>query len=150
MELKLKPLSDKLGKEIPFPSYATAGSAAMDLRACIDAPVTIPAGERTMIPCGFAIALPSPDYVALVFARSGLAIKSGIAPANCVGVVDSDYRGEIIVGLLNSSKADYTIQPGDRIAQLAIVPVVQATVNVVEELDETDRGAGGFGSTGKR
>lgn len=149
MELKLKPLSEKLGKDIPFPSYATPGSAAMDLRACIDAPVTIPAGERAMVPCGFAIALPSADYVALVFARSGLAIKSGIAPANCVGVIDSDYRGEVIVGLLNSSKADYTIRPGDRIAQLAIMPVTQAAVAVVDELDETARGAGGFGSTGR-
>lgn len=149
MELIIKPLSPKLGKEIPFPSYATPGSACMDLRACIDEPVVIPAGERKMIPCGFAIALPSPDYVALVFARSGMAIKSGIAPANCVGVVDSDYRGEIIVGLLNSSKEDYTIAPGDRIAQLAIMPVTQATVSVVEELDETERGSGGFGSTGK-
>jgi len=149
MELKLKPLSPKLGKEIPFPAYATAGSACMDLRACIDGPVVIPAGERKMIPCGFAIALPSPDYVALVFARSGMAIKSGIAPANCVGVIDSDYRGEVIVGLLNSSKADYTIAPGDRIAQLAVMPVVQAQVTVTDALDETERGAGGFGSTGK-
>ena len=149
MELKVKALSPKLGKEIPFPAYATPGSAGMDLRACIDEPVTIPAGERGMIPTGLAIALPGPEWVALVYARSGLAIKHGLAPANCVGVIDSDYRGEIVVGLLNSSKEDYTIEPGERVAQLVIMPVTQARVSVVEELDETERGTGGFGSTGR-
>ena len=93
-------------------------------------------------------ALPSADYVALVFARSGLGIKHGIAPANCVGVIDSDYRGEILVGLQNSGDTDYTIQPGDRIAQLMLTPVIQASVTLVDELDDTARGAGGFGSTG--
>ena len=149
MELKIKALSPKLGKEIPFPAYATPGSAGMDLRACIDEPVTIPAGERGMIPTGLAIALPGPEWVALVYARSGLAIKHGLAPANCVGVIDSDYRGEIVAGLLNSSKEDYTIEPGERVAQLVIMPVTQARVSVVEELDETERGTGGFGSTGR-
>ena len=149
MELKIKALSPKIGKEIPFPAYATPGSAGMDLRACIDEPVTIPAGERGMIPTGLAIALPGPEWVALVYARSGLAIKHGLAPANCVGVIDSDYRGEIVVGLLNSSKEDYTIEPGERVAQLVIMPVTQARVSVVEELDETERGTGGFGSTGR-
>lgn len=149
MELKLKPLSPRLGKEIPFPFYATPGSACMDLRACVDGPVTIPAGGRELIPCGFAIALPSPDYVALVFARSGMALRSGIAPANCVGVVDSDYRGEIMVGLLNNSREDYTVQPGDRIAQMAVVPVIQAQITIADTLDETQRGTGGFGSTGR-
>ena len=149
MELKIKALSPKLGKEIPFPAYATPGSAGMDLRACIDEPLTIPAGERGMIPTGLAIALPGPEWVALVYARSGLAIKHGLAPANCVGVIDSDYRGEIIVALLNSSKEDYTIEPGERVAQLVIMPVTQARVSVVEELDETERGTGGFGSTGR-
>ena len=109
----------------------------------------IPAGKRAVIPTGIAIALPSADYVALVFARSGLGIKHGIAPANCVGVIDSDYRGEILVGLQNSGDTDYTIQPGDRIAQLMITPVLQAKITMVEELDDTARGAGGFGSTGK-
>ncbi len=149
MELRIKALSPKIGKEIPFPAYATPGSAGMDLRACIDEPVTIPAGERGMIPTGLAIALPGPEWVALVYARSGLAIKHGLAPANCVGVIDSDYRGEIVVGLLNSSKEDYTIEPGERVAQLVIMPVTQARVSVVEELDETERGTGGFGSTGR-
>lgn len=149
MELKIKALSSKLGKEIPFPAYATAGSAGMDLRACIDAPVAIPAGERAMIPTGLAIALPGPEWVALVYARSGLAIKHGLAPANCVGVIDSDYRGEVTVGLLNSSREDYTVEPGERVAQLVIMPVTQAHIAVVDELDDTARGAGGFGSTGR-
>ena len=149
MNLKIKALSPKIGQEIPAPFYASAGAAAMDLHACIDAPVVIPAGQRAVIPTGIAIALPSAGFVALVFARSGLGIKHGIAPANCVGVIDSDYRGEIMVGLQNSSDSDYTIQPADRIAQLMITPVVQATVEMVDQLDDTARGAGGFGSTGK-
>jgi len=149
MELKIRALSPKLGKEIPFPAYATPGSAGMDLRACIDEPVTVPAGDRAKIPTGLAIALPGPEWVALVYARSGLAIKHGLAPANCVGVIDSDYRGEIVVGLLNASREPYTIEPGERVAQLVIMPVTQAQITVVDELDETARGAGGFGSTGK-
>ena len=149
MELKIKPLSPKVGKEIPFPAYATAGSAGMDLRACIDEPMTIRPMERVKVPTGFAIALPGPQWVAFVFARSGLGIKSGITLPNCVGVIDSDYRGEIIVALTNLSDTDYTIQPGDRVAQLVIMPVTQADISVVDELDETERGAGGFGSTGR-
>ena len=149
MNLKIKALSPKIGTEIPAPFYASAGAAAMDLHACMVEAVTIPAGGRKVIPTDIAIALPSADYVALVFARSGLGIKHGIAPANCVGVIDSDYRGEIMVGLQNSGDTDYVIQPADRIAQLMITPVVQSTVELVEELDDTVRGAGGFGSTGK-
>ena len=148
MELKVKAVSPKIGTDIPLPYYATPGSAAMDLHACLDEAVTIPARGRTVGPTGIAIALPSPDYVALVFARSGLGIKHGVAPSNCVGVIDSDYRGEVMVGLQNSGDTDYTIQPGDRIAQLMVIPVVQAQVRMVDELDETRRGSGGFGSTG--
>ncbi len=149
MELKIKPLSPKIGKEIPFPYYATPGAAAMDLHACIPEPVEILPGERYIVPTGFAIALPSADYVALIYARSGLSIKHGIAPANCVGVIDSDYRGELMVGLQNSGNQPYTIQPGDRIAQLAITPVVQAKIILVDQLEDTQRGDGGFGSTGQ-
>ena len=149
MELRIKALSPKIGREIPAPFYATPGSAAMDLHACLDQAVTIPAGERAVIPTGLAIALPSADFVALVFARSGLGIRHGVAPANCVGVIDSDYRGEVLVGLQNSGGEDYTVKPGDRIAQLMITPVIQARVHLVDELDETQRGAGGFGSTGQ-
>lgn len=149
MELKVKAVSPKIGTDIPLPYYATPGSAAMDLHACLDEAVTIPARGRTVVPTGIAIALPSPDYVALVFARSGLGIKHGVAPSNCVGVIDSDYRGEVMVGLQNSGDTDYTIQPGDRIAQLMVTPVVQPTVVPADTLDETDRGTGGFGSTGR-
>ena len=141
MKLKIKAVSPKIGAEIPLPYYASAGAAAMDLHACLEEPVTIPAGGRA--------ALPSAAYVALVFARSGLGIRHGVALSNGVGVIDSDYRGEIAVGLHNSADAPYTVQPGDRIAQLAVVPVVRAELEQADELDETGRGAGGFGSTGK-
>ena len=149
MELKFKALNPKIGREIPLPQFATPGSAAMDLRACIDRPVTIRAGERTVVPTGLAMALPSADYVALLFARSGLGIRQGVCLSNGVGVIDSDYRGEIGVGLVNLSQEAYTVQPGDRIAQLMVVPVERPTVRLVEELDDTSRGSGGFGSTGR-
>ncbi|MGM9593413.1 MAG: dUTP diphosphatase [Candidatus Onthomonas sp.] len=149
MKLQWKALSPKIGREIPAPYYASAGAAALDLHACLEEPVTIPAGDRTVIPTGIAIALPSPAYVALVFARSGLGIKKGIALSNGVGVIDSDYRGEIRVGLHNSGAEDYTVQPGDRIAQLAVVPVLQVELEQADTLDETERGAGGLGSTGR-
>ena len=144
MDLKIKLLSP----DVPVPKYATAGSAAMDLTAHISEPVTLQPGQRTLLPTGIAISLPSPDYVALVFARSSMGVKYGIGLSNGVGVIDSDYRGEIRVGLTKHSDSPYTIQPGDRVAQLAVVPVVQANVQIVDELDETDRGAGGFGHTG--
>ena len=148
MELKIKAISPKVGGEIPLPYYASAGAAAMDLHACVDGPVEVAPRALVSIPTGVAIALPSADYVALVFARSGLGIKHGVALSNGVGVIDSDYRGEIRVGLTDLSREPYTIQPGDRIAQLAVVPVVQAELVPVEDLDETERGAGGLGSTG--
>ena len=149
MELKIKAVSPKMGREIPLPRYQTAGAAAMDLCACVDEAVTLAPGQRLGIPTGIAIALPSADYVALVFARSGLGIKQGVCLSNGVGVIDSDYRGDIAVGLVNLSDAPYTVQPGDRIAQLMVTPVVQPRVHLVPELDETERGAGGFGSTGR-
>lgn len=149
MELKIKPLSPKIGTDIPLPRFATAGAACMDLCACVDEAVTLNAGERRLVPTGIAIALPSPEYVALVFARSGLGIRRGVCLSNGVGVIDSDYRGEIGVGLVNLGDAPYTVQPGDRIAQLMVVPVVRPAVTVVDDLDETERGAGGFGSTGR-
>ena len=149
MELNVKALSPKIGTEIPAPFYASAGAAAMDLHACLDEPVTIAPGELVSIPTGIAIALPSAAYVALVFARSGLGVKHGISLSNGVGVIDSDYRGEIKVGLTNLSRTPYTISPADRIAQLAVMPVVQAELERVDSLDETGRGTGGFGSTGK-
>ena len=149
MNLKIKYVSPKIGKEIPAPFYASAGAAAMDLCACVDGPVTVEPRALVSIPTGIAIALPSAEYVALVFARSGLGIKHGITLSNGVGVIDSDYRGEIRVGLTNLSDTAYTVAPGDRIAQLAVMPVVQARLQVCGSLDETERGQGGFGSTGK-
>ena len=131
------------------PAYATPGAAAADLCAVLDAPLTLEPGQRAMVPTGLAIELPGPDCVALVYARSGLAIKQGVTLSNCVGVIDSDYRGEIKVGLVNLGAAPVTLAPGERVAQLCIAPVWQATFSPAQELSDTDRGAGGFGSTGR-
>lgn len=139
----------KLRPGASLPARATQGSAGYDLCACIDAPLTLPARGRAMIPTGIAIAIPSPDMAAFVFGRSGLGVKRGICPSNAVGVIDSDYRGEIMVGLTNHSDEDYTIQPGERIAQLALMPVLTPDIVEADELPETSRGAGGFGSTGR-
>ena len=139
----------KLRENAKMIKRATKGSAGMDLCACIDAPVTINPGEIKVIPTGLAIALKSENYVAYIFARSGLAIKHGITLANCVGVIDSDYRGELCVGLTNISQTPYTIECDERIAQLVISPVCICEPVEVEELDDTERGAGGFGSTGR-
>jgi len=149
MELKVKILSKKIGSEIPTPFYATSGSAGMDLPACIDGPITIKPKERVAVPTGIAIALPSNEYVALVFARSSLGMKKGITLPNAVGVIDSDYRGQIFVALTNISDEDYTIHVGERIAQLVVMPVCVANISIVEELPDTQRGEGGFGSTGR-
>ncbi len=144
--LKMK----KVRENAIIPKRATQGSAGLDLFACIDEPLTVKAGERVVIPSGIAIALDSNEVVALVFARSGLAIKHGISLSNSVGVIDSDYRGEICVGIINTSREDYTINPNERIAQLVLTPVIPAEPVEVDDLDETQRGAGGFGSTGRQ
>ena len=140
-----------LSRGMTMPAYATEGAAAVDMRAAIDegTTVTIQPGQRAMIPTGMAISLESANVVAVLAARSGLAVKSGINLANGIGVIDSDYRGEICAGLINRSDVPYTVNPGDRIAQLFFVPVYAASFAVCDELDETERGAGGFGSTGK-
>lgn len=149
MKLELKFIPSEGEKIANKPFYATSGSAGMDLSACLDEPVVIPKGEIKFIPTGIAIALPSNEYVAYVYARSGLACKKGIALANGVGVIDSDYRGEIKCALINLGQEDFTVNHGDRIAQLVISPVCIADVEVKENLDDTSRGSGGFGSTGK-
>ena len=131
------------------PAYATPGSAAADLVAVLDAPLTLAPGQRALVPTGLAIQLPGPEYVALVCARSGLAIRHGLTLANGVGVIDSDYRGEIGVGMVNLCGEAYTIQPGERVAQLMILPVAQAAFVQADSLDDTQRGEGGFGSTGR-
>lgn len=139
-----------LSRGMEMPAYATDGSAALDLRAAIDegATVTIAPGERAMIPTGIAISPETTDVVAIVAARSGLAVKKGICLANGIGVIDSDYRGEISVGLLNTSSEPFVVNRGDRIAQMMFMPVLAATLIKSDSLDETARGAGGFGSTG--
>lgn len=144
--LKIK----KVHENAVIPHRATEGSAGLDLCACIDEPITLAGGETALIPTGLAIALPSAQYGAFVFARSGLSIKHGIGLLNSVGVIDSDYRGEIKVGVINQIKEAYTIQPGERIAQLVVMPVSTMPVEEAESLDETERGAGGFGSTGTK
>ena len=143
MKLNVKILRD--GARVP--TYGSDGAAAADLYACLDAPVTLAPGESRLIGTGFAAAIP-PGYVGLVFARSGLSLKRGLAPANKVGVVDSDYRGEFLVPLRNQSAEPQTIEDGLRVAQLAIVPVARADFQLVDELEDTERGDGGFGSTG--
>lgn len=145
MELKVK----RLHPDAVIPQRATDGSAGMDLYAVLKEPLTVAAGERVRIPTGIAIGLPSPETVALVFARSGLAVKHGLTLSNCVGVIDSDYTGEIQVGIINQSDTAYTVQPGERIAQLVITPVLQPTVVETDTLEKTARGDGGFGSTGR-
>lgn len=140
----------KVSENAVIPKRATGGSAGLDLCACIDAPITLNSGETALIPTGLAIELPSAEYGAFVFARSGLAIKHGIGLLNAVGVIDSDYRGEIKVGVINQIGEAYTIEPGERVAQMVILPVSMMPVEEVETLGETDRGAGGFGSTGTK
>ena len=130
-----------------LPRRVTGGSAGYDLSADLSQPEVIRPGESKLLPTGIGVALP-PQTAGLVFGRSGLGARHGIVPANAVGVIDWDYRGEIKVGLQNSGSEDYTVQPGDRIAQLMIAPVLQARLTLVDELDDTQRGAGGFGSTG--
>lgn len=133
-----------------LPKRATTGSAGMDLYACTNKAVTVMPHECVKFPTGIAVALPSAEYGAFIFARSGLSVNHGLAPANCVGVVDSDYRGEIIVGLVNQFDTPYTVEPGERIAQMLIMPVAIPEIEVCDELDNTDRGAGGFGSSGRQ
>ena len=140
----------KVSENAVIPKRATGGSAGLDLCACIDAPITLNGGETALIPTGLAIELPSAEYGAFVFARSGLSIKHGIGLLNAVGVIDSDYRGEIKVGVINQIGEVYTIEPGERVAQMVILPVSMMPVEEVETLGETDRGAGGFGSTGTK
>lgn len=144
----VKRVSPKIGDAIGFPRYATMGSAGLDLPACLDEPLSIPPGARVTIPTGIAIEIPFKHVVGLVFPRSGLATKHGISLANAVGVIDSDYKGEIIVAVYNQSDREYIVKPGERVAQLLFLPVFHAVLEPVEELAESRRGKGGFGSTG--
>ncbi len=146
MKIKVK----KLREGAKLPLLATEGAAACDLHALLEQPLTLAPGERRAVPTGLAIELPDPGCVAIVCARSGLALKRGLALANGIGVIDSDYRGELFVAMVNNDSSPQTVENGDRIGQLMILPVIAAEYEVCEELTDTERGSGGFGSTGVR
>jgi dUTP pyrophosphatase len=147
MKLDVKILDPRMTDQLP--AYATRGSAGLDLRACIDEPLTLQANAWQLVPTGIAIWLKDPGYAALILPRSGLGHKHGIVLGNLVGLIDSDYQGQLMVSAWNRSDTSFTLQPMERLAQLVIVPVVQAQFNVVDEFPATARGAGGYGSTGK-
>ena len=147
-KIQLKVLDPRLGREFPLPDYATGGSAGVDLRACLDGPLTCHPGETHLIPTGLAIHIEDPALAAVILPRSGLGHKHGIVLGNLVGLIDSDYQGPLLVSCWNRGTESFTIQAGDRIAQLVFVPVVRAAFEVVPEFTESKRGEGGFGHTG--
>ncbi|MDH4377862.1 MAG: dUTP diphosphatase [Ramlibacter sp.] len=147
MKVDVKILDPRLGDQMP--SYATPGSAGLDLRACLEAPLTLAPNQWQLVPTGLALWLKDPSYAALILPRSGLGHKHGIVLGNLVGLIDSDYQGQLMVSCWNRSPTEFTLQPMERLAQLVIVPVVQAQFNVVGEFPATERGEGGYGSTGK-
>lgn len=147
--IQLKILDPRLGTSIPLPEYATEGSAGLDLRACIDAPLTLAPGQTELVPTGIAIHIGDPGLAAVILPRSGLGHKHGIVLGNLVGLIDSDYQGQLFVSVWNRSQAPFTLEVGERMAQLVFVPVVQAHFEVVDEFHESQRGTGGFGSTGR-
>jgi dUTP pyrophosphatase len=148
--LQVRILDARIGHEYPLPHYATPGSAGLDLRACLDAPLTLTPGATQLVPTGIAIHLDDPGLAAVLLPRSGLGHKHGIVLGNLVGLIDSDYQGQLMVSCWNRGAAAFTIEPGERIAQMVIVPVVQVALDVVEEFVASQRGADGFGSSGKK
>ena len=150
LSVRLRPLDPRLGREIPLPEYATDGAAGLDLRACIDRPTTIEPGETRLIGTGLAVHIADPGYAAMVLPRSGLGHRHGIVLGNLVGLIDSDYQGEIRLSCWNRGREPYVIEPGERIAQLVVVPVLRPHFELVDEFPATERGAGGFGHTGRR
>ncbi len=147
-KLQVKILDPRIGTDIPLPEYATHGSAGMDLRACVDEPISMVPGQTTLIPTGVSIYIANPNFAAMLLPRSGLGHKHGIVLGNLVGLIDSDYQGQLMVSCWNRGQTDYTIGVGERIAQMVIVPVVQTEFEIVEEFHQSERGAGGFGHTG--
>lgn len=143
-------LDDRIGNTVPFPQYATEGSAGLDLRACLDAPLTLKPGQTELIKTGLSIHIGDPSLAAMILPRSGLGHKHGIVLGNLVGLIDSDYQGELMVSCWNRGQTEFTVDVGERIAQLVLVPVVQADFEVVSSFDTSLRGEGGFGSTGTR
>ena len=146
--LQVKILNSRIGDDIPLPSYSTPGSAGMDLRACLEESLNLAPAETSLIPTGIAIFVSDPGYAALILPRSGLGHKHGIVLGNLVGLIDSDYQGELMISAWNRGASNFAIEPGDRIAQLVLVPVQQVEFSIVSEFLSTDRGAGGFGSSG--
>ena len=149
-KLQLKILDSRIGSEIPLPKYATDGSAGMDLRACIDGSLTLKPGETELIPTGIAIHIGDPGYAATILPRSGLGHKHGIVLGNLVGLIDSDYQGQLFVSCWNRGNKEFNIDAGDRIAQLVILPVAQVEFETVEEFSDSERGEGGFGHSGHK
>ncbi|MDA0424926.1 dUTP diphosphatase [Stutzerimonas frequens] len=147
--LQVKILNDRIGRDIPLPAYATEGSAGLDLRACLDEALTLEPGQTELIPTGLAIHIENPSLCAMILPRSGLGHKHGIVLGNLVGLIDSDYQGQLFVSCWNRGQTTFTIEPGERIAQMVLVPVVQAEFEIVDEFTDSDRGAGGFGSSGR-
>jgi dUTP pyrophosphatase len=147
-KIQLKILDPRVGKEFPLPQYATDGSAGLDLRACIDAEICIQPGQTELIPTGIAIHIGDPSLAAVILPRSGLGHKHGIVLGNLVGLIDSDYQGQLFVSTWNRGQHVFSLKPGERLAQLVFVPVVQADFDLVEEFDQSDRGEGGFGHSG--
>jgi len=147
-QIQLQILDPRVGKEFPLPAYATEGAAGMDLRACLDQALTIAPGETHLVPTGIAIHIADPGLAAVLLPRSGLGHKHGIVLGNLTGLIDSDYQGQLFVSCWNRGSSDFTIAPGDRIAQMVFVPVVQASFDIVETFDQSNRGEGGFGHTG--
>lgn len=146
--LQVKVLDTRVGRDFPLPHYATEGSAGLDLRACIDGPVTLAPGQTELVPTGIAIHLEDAGLAAVILPRSGLGHRHGVVLGNLVGLIDSDYQGQLMVSCWNRGGTPYTISPGERIAQMVVVPVVQVALEVVEEFTESQRGSGGFGSSG--
>jgi dUTP pyrophosphatase len=148
--LKVKVLDARIGRSIPLPAYATGGSAGLDLRACLDAPLLLEPGQTHLVPTGLAIHLDDPGLAAVLLPRSGLGHKHGIVLGNLVGLIDSDYQGQVMVSAWNRGAHPFTIEPGERIAQMVVIPVVQVALELVEDFGESGRGAGGFGSSGTK
>lgn len=149
-KIQVKIMDARIGKEFPLPAYATRGSAGLDLRACVEESLTVHPGETVLVPSGIAIHIDNPNLAAMILPRSGLGHKHGIVLGNLVGLIDSDYQGQIFISVWNRGHDTFTIEPGDRIAQMVLVPVVQSDFEVVDEFTDSERGSGGFGHSGKR
>ncbi len=149
-KIDLKILDPRIGNEFPLPTYATTGSAGLDLRVCLDAPIDLAPGQTELIPTGLAIHIADEQLAAVILPRSGLGHKHGVVLGNLVGLIDSDYQGQLMVSVWNRSDKAFTVEPGERMAQMVFVPVVQAQFNIVDDFDATERGEGGFGHSGRQ